>query len=60
MKMKSFWLFVQTASAIGILASLVFCLFYLPVGVIALIANIAALSNAAKQIKQIDKENENE
>lgn len=52
--MKGFWGLVQTLSAIGVIASLIFCIFIPPIGIILLIANICTMSSASKEIEKIE------
>lgn len=53
--MKGFYSLVQALSAIGVIVSLIICMFIPPIGIIALIANICAISSASKEIKNIEK-----
>lgn len=52
--MKGFWGLVQTLSVIGAIASLIFCIFITPIGIILLIANICTMSSASKEIEKIE------
>lgn len=52
--MKGFWGLAQTLSAIGVIASLIFCIFIPPIGIILLIANICTMSRASKEIEKIE------
>lgn len=52
--MKCFWGLVQTLSVIGVIASLIFCIFIPPIGIILLIANICTMSSASKEIEKIE------
>lgn len=52
--MKGFWGLVQTLSVIGVIASLIFCIFIPPIGIILLIANICTMSSASKEIEKIE------
>lgn len=52
--MKGFWGLVQTLSAIGVIASLIFCIFIPPIGIILLIVNICTMSSASKEIEKIE------
>lgn len=52
--MKGFWGLVQLLSAFGVIASLIFCIFIPPVGIILLIANICTMSSASKEIEKIE------
>ena len=42
-------------SAVGVIASLIFCIFIPPVGIILLIANIWAMSSANKEIEKTER-----
>lgn len=53
--MKGFYSLVQLLSAFGIIVSLVICIFIPPIGIIALIANIWAVSSANKEIEKIER-----
>ena len=56
--MKGFYTLVQLLSAFGVIASLIFCIFVPPIGIILLIANICTISSASKEIEKIeDREN---
>ena len=52
--MKGFYSLVQLLSAFGVIVSLIICIFILPIGIIALIANICAISSASKEIEKIE------
>lgn len=52
--MKGFWSLVQLLSAFGVIASLIFCIFIPPIGIILLIVNICAMSSASKEIEKIE------
>ena len=52
--MKGFWGLVQLLSAFGVIASLIFCIFIPPIGIILLIANICTISSASKEIEKIE------
>lgn len=52
--MKGFYSLVQTVSVIGVIVSLIICIFIPPIGIILLIANICAISSASKEIKNIE------
>lgn len=52
--MKGFYSLVLLLSAVGVIASLIFCIFIPPVGIILLIANICAISSASKEIEKIE------
>lgn len=52
--MKGFWGLVQTLSVIGVITSLIFCIFIPPIGIILLIANICTMSSASKEIEKIE------
>lgn len=49
--MKGFYSLVQALSAIGVIVSLIICMFIPPIGIIALIANICAISAQAKKLR---------
>lgn len=56
--MKGFYSLVQLLSVFGVIASLIFCIFIPPIGIILLIANICTMSSASKEIEKIeDREN---
>ena len=52
--MKGFYSLVYIWSVLGIIASLIFCLLFPPVGIILLIVNICTMSNANKEIEKIE------
>lgn len=52
--MKGFYSLVQTVSVIGVIVSLIICIFIPPIGIILLIVNICAMSSASKEIKNIE------
>jgi hypothetical protein len=52
--MKGFWSLVQVLATLGIIASLIFCIFIPPIGIILLIANICTMSSASKEIEKIE------
>lgn len=52
--MKGFYSLVQLLSAFGVIVSLIFCIFIPPIGIILLIANMCAISNASKEIEKIE------
>lgn len=52
--MKGFWGLVQIVSIIGIIVSLIVCIFIPPIGIIMLIANICTMLNASKEIEKIE------
>lgn len=52
--MKCFYSLVLLLSAVGVIASLVFCIFVPPVGIILLIANIWVMSSANKEIEKAE------
>lgn len=52
--MKGFYNLVLLLSAVGVIVSLIFCIFIPPVGIILLIANICAISSASKEIEKIE------
>ena len=52
--MKGFYSLVQTVSAIGVIVSLIVCIFIPPIGIILLIANICAISSANKEIEKTE------
>lgn len=52
--MKGFYSLVQVLATLGIIASLIFCIFVPPVGIILLIANICAISSASKEIEKTE------
>lgn len=52
--MKGFYSLVQVLATLGIVASLIFCIFIPPIGIIALIANICAMSSASKEVEKIE------
>lgn len=54
--MKGFYSLLYILSAIGIIASLIFCIFIPPIGIILLIANICTMSSASKDIEKIENE----
>lgn len=45
---------VLLLSAVGVIASLIFCIFIPPVGIILLIANILTMSSANKEIEKAE------
>ena len=55
-QMKGFWSFVKAVATVGVVASLIICIFVPVIGVFALVANIATISNAGKEIKKIEDE----
>ena len=52
--MKGFYSLVQLLSAFGIIASLIFCIFIPPIGIILLIVNICTMSSASKEIEKAE------
>lgn len=52
--MKGFYSLVQLLSAFGVIASLIFCIFIPPIGIILLIVNICTMSSASKEIKKAE------
>lgn len=52
--MKGFYSLLYILSAIGIIVSLIFCIFIPPIGIILLIANICTMSSASKEIEKIE------
>lgn len=54
--MKGFWSFVKAAATVGVVASLIICIFIPVIGVFALIVNIVTISSAGKEIKKIEDE----
>lgn len=52
--MKGFYSLVQTVSVIGVIVSLIICMFIPPIGIILLIVNICSMSSASKEIKNIE------
>lgn len=52
--MKGFYSLVQLSSAVGVIASLIICIFIPPVGIILLIVNICTISSASKEIEKIE------
>lgn len=52
--MKGFWSLVQALSVIGVIASLIFCIFIPPIGIILLIANICTMSSASKEVEKAE------
>ena len=54
--MKDFWSFVKAAAKVGVVASLIICIFTPVIGVFALVANIVTISSAGKEIKKIEDE----
>lgn len=52
--MKGFYSLVKTLSVFGVIASLIFCIFIPPIGIILLIANICTISSANKEIEKIE------
>lgn len=52
--MKGFWGLVQVLATLGIIVSLIFCIFIPPIGIILLIANICTMSSASKEIEKIE------
>ena len=52
--MKGFYSLVQTVSVIGVIVSLIICIFIPPIGIILLIANICAISSASKEVEKIE------
>lgn len=52
--MKGFWGLVQIVSIIGVIVSLIICVFIPPIGIILLIANICTMSSASKEIDKIE------
>lgn len=52
--MKGFWGLVQIVSIIGVVVSLIVCIFIPPIGIIMLIANICTMLNASKEIEKIE------
>lgn len=52
--MKCFWGLVQIVSIIGVIISLIVCIFIPPIGIIMLIANICTISSASKEIEKIE------
>ena len=56
--MKGFYSLVQTVSVIGVIVSLIICIFIPPIGIILLIVNICAMSSASKEIKNIEDNEE--
>lgn len=52
--MKGFYSLVLLLSAVGVIASLIFCIFIPPIGIILLIANICAISSANKEIEKAE------
>lgn len=46
---------VLLLSAVGVIASLIFCIFIPPVGIILLIGNIWAMSSANKEIEKAER-----
>lgn len=53
--MKGFYSLVLLLSAVGVIASLIFCIFIPPVGIILLIANVCAMSSANKEIEKAER-----
>lgn len=45
---------VLLLSAVGVIVSLIFCIFIPPIGIILLIANIWAMSSANKEIEKAE------
>lgn len=52
--MKGFYSLVLLLSAFGVIASLIFCIIFPPIGIIALIANIWTILSANKEIEKIE------
>lgn len=52
--MKGFYSLLYILSTIGIIVSLIFCIFIPPIGIILLIANICTMSSANKEIEKIE------
>lgn len=52
--MKGFYSLVLLLSAVGVIASLIFCIFIPPAGIILLIANIWVMSSANKEIEKAE------
>lgn len=52
--MKGFWSLVNIVSILGVIVSLIICVFIPPVGIILLIANIYTMSSASKEIEKIE------
>lgn len=52
--MKGFWGLVNIVSIIGVIVSLIICVFIPPIGIILLIANIYTMSSASKEIEKIE------
>lgn len=53
--MKGFYSLVQLLSSFGVIVSLVICVFIPPIGIIALIVNIWAISSASKEIEKAER-----
>lgn len=56
--MKGFYSLIYILSAISIIASLIFCIFIPPIGIILLIANICTMSSASKEIEKAENKRE--
>lgn len=52
--MKGFYSLVQVLAILGIIASLIFCIFIPPIGIILLIANICTMSSASKEVEKAE------
>lgn len=52
--MKGFYSLVQVLATLGIIASLIFCIFIPPIGIILLIVNICTISSASKEIEKAE------
>ena len=52
--MKGFWGLVQIVSVIGVIISLIVCMFIPPVGIIMLVVNICTISSASKEVEKIE------
>ena len=52
--MKGFYSLVQTVSVIGVIVSLIICIFIPSIGIILLIVNICAISSASKEIEKTE------
>lgn len=53
--MKGFYSLVQLLSSFGVIVSLVICIFIPPIGIVALIVNILAISSASKEIEKAER-----
>lgn len=52
--MKGFYSLVQLLSVIGVIVSLIICIFIPPIGIILLIVNICTMSSASREIEKIE------